>query len=204
LRRGVRLTFGQIESILGTRLPASAAKNYGWWSGNSAMWMLEGWRAIPNLRRKRVSFRRDRIAKRLLEQRLAPPRKTLRARHRTRRHKRAASKTGIWGGVGFGLVCLIEPRRQGKRIVEERPHVRYDNQKGLPLHQWGAGPFCRFQIPPSKPTVGVYVIAVDGQAMYVGETENLTTRYNNGYGQISPRACLKGVSRLAVASTPSS
>jgi hypothetical protein len=38
----------------------------------------------------------------------------------------------------------------------------------------------------------VYVIAVDGQAIYVGETENLTTRYNNGHGLISPRNCFKG------------
>jgi hypothetical protein len=38
----------------------------------------------------------------------------------------------------------------------------------------------------------VYVIAVDGKAMYVGETENLTTRYNYGYGLISPRNCFKG------------
>jgi hypothetical protein len=190
--RSVRLTFAQIEGILGTRLPASAAKHYGWWSGNSAVWVFEGWRAIPNLRKKRVDFRRDRIAKRVLEQRLAPPRQTSKERRRTRRHKRAAGKTGTWGGVRFGLVCLIEPRRQGKRIVEEQPHLRYDNQKGLPLNQWGAGPFCRFRIPPSKPTDGVYVIAVDGKAMYVGETENLTTRYNNGYGSISPRACFKG------------
>jgi hypothetical protein len=29
-------------------------------------------------------------------------------------------------------------------------------------------------------------------AAYVGETENLTVRYNNGYGRISPRNCFQG------------
>jgi len=191
-KRKVQLTFAQIETILGTKLPASAAKYYGWWSSDSAVWVFEGWRAIPDLRKLRVDFRRDRIAKQLLEQRLAPPRKTSRERRRTRRHKRAASKTGTWGGIHFQPVCLIEPERRGRRIVMHQPHLRYDNPKDLPLNEWGEGPFCHFHIPPSKPASGVYVIAVDGKATYIGETENLTTRYNNGYGQISPRACFQG------------
>lgn len=191
-KHGVRLTFRQIENILGTHLPASASKHPRWWNGNSAVWLFSGWRAIPNLRKKRVDFRRDKTAQRLLAQRLIPPRQTSKETRRSRKQKRRASKTGLWGGIRFESVCLIEPRRRGKRIVEERPHLRYDNRKGLPLNEWGAGPFCHFQIPPSKPRDGVYVIAVGGQAMYVGETENLTTRYNSGYGSISPRACFKG------------
>ncbi len=191
-KRGVRLTFQQIESILGTKLPASASKYESWWNGNSAVWLFSGWRAIPNLRKKRVDFRRDKIAQRLLAKRTAPPRKTVKSRRRTRRQRKRAARTGAWGGTQFKLVCQIEPRRKGKKIIEERPHLRYDNKRNLPLHQWGEGPFCFFQIPVLQPVSGVYVIAVSGEAMYVGETENLSVRYNNGYGMISPRNCFVG------------
>ncbi len=48
-KKGIRLTFREIESILGDKLPPSAHKYQGWWGGNSAVWLFEGWRAIPNL-----------------------------------------------------------------------------------------------------------------------------------------------------------
>lgn len=156
------------------------------------MWLFSGWRAIPNLRKKRVDFRRDQIAQRLLSQRLAPQRRTSQERRRTRAQKRLAGRTGSWGGVRFELICQIGPMRKGKHIVEDQPHVRYANTRGLPLHQWGDGPFCRFQIPAGRPEPGVYVITVGSDAVYVGETENLTVRFNNGYGSISPRSCFKG------------
>lgn len=191
-KKTVRLTFQQIESILGSELPASALKHPRWWGGNSAVWLFAGWRAIPHLRKKRVDFRRDKTAQRLLAQRLTPPRQTSKESRRTRKQKKRASKTGTWGGTHFEFVCRVEPVRKGKRIVEYQPHVRYVNAEALPLHQWGEGPFCRFQIPASSPIPGVYVITVAGEAKYVGETENLTARYNNGYGTISPRSCFTG------------
>jgi hypothetical protein len=40
--------------------------------------------------------------------------------------------------------------------------------------------------------MGVYILTVNGEPYYVGECENLSKRYNTGYGQISTRNCFKG------------
>ena len=192
-KRKVRLKFKQIERIIGSRLPPSARKHGSWWSGNSAVWLHNGWRAVPNVRRKRVTFLRDRKAKQLLAQRLTPPRQAGSRKHRpSRQRRRAAKRTGNWAGTTFGLVCRIEPLRKGKKILEDQPQSRYDNKRKLPLNKWGGGPLCKFRIPPTPRQEGVYVIAVNGNAQYVGECEDLTTRFNNGYGSISPRACFVG------------
>lgn len=42
------------------------------------------------------------------------------------------------------------------------------------------------------PTRGVYALTVDGGVQYIGEAEDLTRRYNMGYGHISPRNCYTG------------
>lgn len=200
-KRGTRLTFDEIERILGTSLPPSAHKYQRWWNGNSAVWLYDGWRAIPDLRKNRVTFVRDRIAKRLLADRLRPPRRARQPRvsRRQRRKQRKAAKRaakgksdGVWGGVQFRFVCTIVPEGRGGKIATFTPHKRYANPRGIPLHAWGSGPFCRFQIPPQAPESGVYVIVVNDEVKYVGETENLTNRFNNGYGSISPRACYTG------------
>jgi hypothetical protein len=39
---------------------------------------------------------------------------------------------------------------------------------------------------------GAYVLTVDDNPAYVGECINLSSRYNNGYGNISPRNCYAG------------
>lgn len=72
-KKKLRLTFDQIEEIIDAHLPASATTYRGWWSGNSATWVYEGWRAIPNVHKKRVGFVKDRTAKRLRNRRLASP-----------------------------------------------------------------------------------------------------------------------------------
>lgn len=193
-KRRIRLTFAEIERILGTSLPASASKHPGWWNGNSAVWLYSGWRAIPELRKKRVVFIRDRIAKRLLAVRLRTPRQPYVSRRRSHRQRKAArgNRRGVWGGVSFRFVCPIVPDRRGRNVATFTPHERYANPRGIPLHAWGSGPFCRFQITPQAPESGVYAIVVDGEVKYVGETENLTMRFNAGYGSISPRACYVG------------
>ena len=87
---------------------------------------------------------------------------------------------------------MIEPKRDGGKIILDCPHLRYSNQRGLALHSYGAGPFCKFSISDSYHRAGVYVLVVEGRAMYVGETEDLSRRYNSGYGTISPRNCYVG------------
>ena len=96
-------------------------------------------------------------------------------------------------GVPFTLICKIEPERVDLgRIREFHPQDRYQNTDNLRLNKYGKGPFCKFKIPRNLNLCGVYVIAVDGAPKYVGECENLSSRYNMGYGNISPRNCFVG------------
>ena len=39
---------------------------------------------------------------------------------------------------------------------------------------------------------GVYALIVSGKVHYIGECEDLSRRYNAGYGNISPRMCFNG------------
>ncbi len=59
----VTLRFGEIESILGARLPDSARKHAAWWSNSlrswqSRTWLGAGFRARASLRDERVEFYR--------------------------------------------------------------------------------------------------------------------------------------------------
>jgi hypothetical protein len=94
------------------------------------------------------------------------------------------------GGRTFRFVCSIQPQRTDElTLVKETPHLRFVNNRSIKLHKYGEGPFCRVQIPRIGGSTGVYVIAVDDRAVYVGECEKLNDRFNNGYGRISPRNC---------------
>ncbi len=72
------------------------------------------------------------------------------------------------------------------------PQSRYRNSGGIRLNKYGQGPFCRFRIPSHRHQAGVYAIIVDSVVSYIGECENLSNRYNMGYGNISPRNCFVG------------
>lgn len=91
----------------------------------------------------------------------------------------------------FHYVCEIIPENQNGRINEFFPQSRYNNKKGLKLHNYGDSSFCKFKIPNNYKKSGVYVIKVDGKTKYVGECKNLSSRFNSGYGNISPRNCYK-------------
>jgi hypothetical protein len=60
----VVLTFEQIESLLGFALPADAAMNRGWWTGDivtepqTETWRVTGRLATPNLLARNVAFER--------------------------------------------------------------------------------------------------------------------------------------------------
>jgi len=77
-------------------------------------------------------------------------------------------------------------------LEELFPQDRYVNDRNLPLNNYGAGPFCKFKIPNSLNVPGVYAIVVGGDVDYIGECQNLSSRYNMGYGNISPRNCYMG------------
>jgi hypothetical protein len=72
------------------------------------------------------------------------------------------------------------------------PQSRYLNTRQLPLNNYGAGPFCKFNISSRFAESGVYVLTIDDEVRYVGECANLSARFNAGYGNISPKNCFKG------------
>jgi hypothetical protein len=72
------------------------------------------------------------------------------------------------------------------------PQGDYANANGLRLNKYGNGPFCQFRLPADLVVEGVYALIVNDSVKYVGECESLASRYNIGYGQISPRNCYEG------------
>lgn len=96
-------------------------------------------------------------------------------------------------GIPFHHVSEIVPEFCEGVPVELKPQSRYRNRSNLSLHRYGRGPFCKFTVPSRfYGKRGVYVLFVDGKARYVGECEDLGSRFNTGYGNISPRNCFEG------------
>ncbi|GBD98616.1 hypothetical protein BMS3Abin07_00640 [bacterium BMS3Abin07] len=97
------------------------------------------------------------------------------------------------GKYHFHKICDIRPEQDNSgRILELLPQDRYNNKDNLPLNKYGAGPFCKFKIPNNYNFPDVYALVISGSTKYIGECENLSSRYNMGYGNISPRNCYAG------------
>jgi hypothetical protein len=96
-------------------------------------------------------------------------------------------------GFDFAYVADIEPRRSANDSIEALlPQSRYANTRGDRLNSYGAGLFCKFNIPRHHRQSGVYLIVAKAGVKYVGECANLSARFNAGYGNISPKNCFKG------------
>jgi len=96
-------------------------------------------------------------------------------------------------GYDFQYVSAIEPARDADgSLLTLMPQGRYQNRCGLALNRYGAGPFCRFKISSRYQVSGVYLVTINDDIRYVGECTNLSSRFNNGYGNISPKNCYKG------------
>lgn len=90
----------------------------------------------------------------------------------------------------FNRVCRISPLVDSTgKSKAYHPQLRYNNLKKLPLHLYGSGSFCRFQIPSNQNMPGIYAIVIDKMIVYLGKCDNLTQRFNYGYGVIHPRNC---------------
>jgi hypothetical protein len=73
------------------------------------------------------------------------------------------------------------------------PQGRYRNAATTLLNAAGAGPFCRFRIARGYNQPGLYVLTLDGNAVYAGECADLSVRWGlTQYGSISPKNCFKG------------
>jgi len=97
------------------------------------------------------------------------------------------------GEYQFRYICAIQPERNADGLVKQyMPQSRYKNKNKWPLNKYGNGPFCKFRIPNNYNVSGVYAVFVEGELKYIGECLNLSSRFNMGYGIISPRNCFAG------------
>jgi len=95
--------------------------------------------------------------------------------------------------IHFQTVCEIKlDHDEAGKILISRPQAKYKKASSAKLHRYGNGEFCRFRIPKIWNVSGVYAIIVDSRLTYIGECEDLSFRFNTGYGQISPRNCYIG------------
>jgi hypothetical protein len=99
------------------------------------------------------------------------------------------------GKYTFEYICDIVPRLEDGKLFKHNPASRYQNRRKLNTHKHGDEQFCHFKILNDDHAIrgpGVYAIIVEGETKYIGRCVNLKTRFNAGYGQISPRNCYKG------------
>jgi len=94
----------------------------------------------------------------------------------------------------FDYVSEIKPERSDYGIIEAlTPQQKYREANSTFVHKYGWGPFCRFSIPTQwTGKSGVYALNSSNGIVYVGEAQDLATRFNQGYGTISPRNCFDG------------
>jgi hypothetical protein len=67
-----------------------------------------------------------------------------------------------------------------------------EREKKYILHNYGNQLFCKFRINENIRKSGIYFFVFGDNIKYVGECEDLYSRINNGYGNISPRNCYVG------------
>lgn len=96
------------------------------------------------------------------------------------------------GEYQFTRIGAIEPEHLEDGSVKPfHPQARFDNKRGIDLHNYGAGPFCKFRIARGIKAAGIYIVTQDEAPVYVGLCTNLDKRwYRNGV--ISPRKCYQG------------
>lgn len=94
-----------------------------------------------------------------------------------------------FGGVPFEKLDRIHPDEKDGTVITYAPQLRYRNSRGLKLHEYGSGKFCRFRVGVMTELSGVYAVTVGNKVKYIGECQDLLSRFNTGYGNISPRNC---------------
>ena len=97
-------------------------------------------------------------------------------------------------GYRFAMRKRIQPEKAASgRLRQFMPQTRHAKARTRRLHRHGGGPFCHFSVPGLPPIPGVYALAIEGEAVYVGKTANLAERWGpRGYGTISPANCFEG------------
>lgn len=96
-------------------------------------------------------------------------------------------------GLPFQYIDEIVPERGGDgRIEALTPQQRYERANSTFVHRYGWGPFCEFSIAGDWNEAGVYAIYSADEVKYIGETQNVRKRFDQGYGSIYPRNCFEG------------
>jgi hypothetical protein len=95
-------------------------------------------------------------------------------------------------GIPFKFVQELSPERDGagqvKQFVPQDDAGKYAGKK---LNKYGGGSFCRFSISSEwAGCCGVYALFTKEKLLYIGECQDLSNRFNSGYGYISFRNCL--------------
>ncbi|MDA2934803.1 GIY-YIG nuclease family protein [Acidobacteria bacterium AH-259-D05] len=210
-KNDISLSFSQIEGILGESLPQSARKYRAWWANQTdtstrpqaKAWIDASFR-VRSIRQsdtggsvtfERATFQAKRGGSNRSSVRLVPG--YSREEHSEHVPNRAVKSTGVvqcFNEFEFNFLGYIEPERDDHGEVREfRPQNRYTNSQKLALHGFGAGPFCRFRVPIKESAVGVYILTIDDEIVYIGECANLQSRFGStGYGAIQPRNCFHG------------
>ena len=190
----IHMSFNEIEQILGFSLPPSAYVHKPWWAngGHSQAnaWLDVGYKVSNvNLKEKEVTFCK---ANTTIKTHKTPATK-MKHEHKQEFHINSQStKTMTVFGYKFSFLQTIKPLcDDNNNIIKFYPQEKYDNKNNFPLSKYGNGAFCRFSIEAPQ-TSGVYLWVVDNAIIYIGETENLSQRFNIGYGNISPRNCYVG------------
>lgn len=191
----ITLRFDEIEAILADELPPSAKRWPAWWSDPSShphvrAWLDAGYRASPDFRGKKAVFRRNGASPRPVEAKTASAHMPEACAAVPAAFESAGEVLTVCG-YPFRFLQELIPLCENGKVRRFYPQRQYDNQKGLPLSRYGAGPFCRFSVrAPAAP--GVYLWVCQGEIVYIGETQDLSQRFNMGYGNISPRNCYLG------------
>ncbi|OKY79116.1 MAG: hypothetical protein BTN85_1622 [Candidatus Methanohalarchaeum thermophilum] len=96
-------------------------------------------------------------------------------------------------GIEFNFVCEIEPVRDGDGSIRYfMPQKRYSEANSASVHQFGWGPFCKFEISTDYGgSEGVFALKVDEKIKFIEETCDLDKKFNRGYGEITPENCFK-------------
>ncbi len=88
----------------------------------------------------------------------------------------------------FSFIQELQPQRDLiGRIKQYAPAKNAE----VPLNKYGGGTFCRFSLTGGNfwGAKGVYALFDTQGLLYVGQTINLSQRFNSGYGNISKRNC---------------
>ncbi len=90
-------------------------------------------------------------------------------------------------GYRFLFVGVIRPAEDSAGKIAVYNHKLSPD---IRPNRYSAGPFCRFELKEAPAAAGVYAITVSGKVKYIGECENLSTRFGRGgYGYIAARNC---------------